>query len=173
MPRSRSRSIESSTCSCPAWLRRRRPVVSSRRSASVDLPWSTCAMMQKFRMWDAFTRSGRSRGGSIDGGAAQELREAGERAAAVAHAVLRGGRRLGERLPELRGQEERIVAEAAAAPLRGEDRPLGRAVGREHDVAAVDEADRAAEARGAGRRRDAGELAQQLRAVVRVGGGGT
>src|SRR5213078_4477143 len=49
MPRSRSRSMESSTCSCISrWVSA--PVISSRRSASVDLPWSMCAMMQKFRM---------------------------------------------------------------------------------------------------------------------------
>src|SRR6266545_7794083 len=51
MPRSRSRSIRSRYCSriCrsdTAW-------VSSRiRSASVDLPWSMCATMQKLRMRD-------------------------------------------------------------------------------------------------------------------------
>src|SRR6266480_215388 len=49
MPRSRSRSMESRTCSCISrWVSA--PVISSRRSASVDLPWSMCAMMQKFRM---------------------------------------------------------------------------------------------------------------------------
>src|SRR5262249_2084911 len=49
IPRSRSSSIESSTCA-----RISRPVtvfVSSRmRSASVDLPWSMCAMIEKLRM---------------------------------------------------------------------------------------------------------------------------
>src|SRR6202158_1551077 len=49
MPRSRSRSMESRTCSCISrWVSA--PVISSKRSASVDLPWSMCAMMQKFRM---------------------------------------------------------------------------------------------------------------------------
>src|SRR3954451_2488913 len=50
MPRSRSRSIESSTC---ARMRRGSTVcVSSRmRSASVDLPWSMWAMIEKLRMW--------------------------------------------------------------------------------------------------------------------------
>src|SRR5438552_1875938 len=48
MPRSRSRSIVSRTWSCMSrWLMA--PVRSSRRSASVDLPWSMWAMMQKFR----------------------------------------------------------------------------------------------------------------------------
>ena len=50
IPRSRSRSIESSTCAVISrWLNA--PVSSSKRSASVDLPWSMCAMMQKFRMY--------------------------------------------------------------------------------------------------------------------------
>src|ERR1700761_3366491 len=50
MPRSRSRSIESSS-----WARIDRGStvwVSSRmRSASVDLPWSMWAMIEKLRMW--------------------------------------------------------------------------------------------------------------------------
>ena len=49
MPRSRSKSMVSSTCS-----RMSRgliaPVRSNRRSARVDLPWSMWAMMQKLRM---------------------------------------------------------------------------------------------------------------------------
>src|SRR3974377_804850 len=49
MPRSRSRSIESSTWSiisrCDS-----APVASRRRSARVDLPWSMCAMIEKLRM---------------------------------------------------------------------------------------------------------------------------
>src|SRR6267154_1783615 len=49
MPRSRSRSMESRTCSCIS-REVSAPVISSKRSASVDLPWSMCAMMQKFRM---------------------------------------------------------------------------------------------------------------------------
>src|SRR6266851_4881438 len=49
MPRSRSRSMESRTCSCISRCVSA-PVISRRRSASVDLPWSMCAMMQKFRM---------------------------------------------------------------------------------------------------------------------------
>src|SRR5437879_6683838 len=48
MPRSRSRSMVSRTWSCMSrWLID--PVNSSRRSASVDFPWSMWAMMQKFR----------------------------------------------------------------------------------------------------------------------------
>jgi MAF protein len=49
MPRSRSRSMESSTWACISRAVRD-PVSSSRRSASVDLPWSMCAMMAKLRM---------------------------------------------------------------------------------------------------------------------------
>src|SRR5438105_1921583 len=49
MPFSRSRSMESSTCS--AISRALRVCVrSSKRSARVDLPWSMCAIMQKLRM---------------------------------------------------------------------------------------------------------------------------
>src|SRR3977135_3665916 len=54
MPRSRSRSIASRTCAsisriCSA------PVISRNRSASVDLPWSMCAMTEKFLMRCAST----------------------------------------------------------------------------------------------------------------------
>src|SRR5215207_6340230 len=49
MPRSRSRSMESRT-----WARIDRAsmvrVISRMRSASVDLPWSMCAMIEKLRM---------------------------------------------------------------------------------------------------------------------------
>src|SRR5882672_6096447 len=48
MPRSRSRSMESSTWACISRAVRE-PVNSSIRSASVDLPWSMCAMMAKLR----------------------------------------------------------------------------------------------------------------------------
>ena len=51
MPRSRSRSMVSSICSRHL-ARADRAVISSSRSASVDLPWSMCAMMQKLRMRD-------------------------------------------------------------------------------------------------------------------------
>jgi hypothetical protein len=50
MPRSRSSSIESSTCSVMSRLAIT-PVFSNKRSANVDFPWSMCAMMQKFRMF--------------------------------------------------------------------------------------------------------------------------
>src|SRR6476661_3997768 len=51
MPRSRSISIESSTCSLPAISRSvRPPVIWIRRSASVDFPWSIWATMEKLRM---------------------------------------------------------------------------------------------------------------------------
>src|SRR6185369_7081759 len=49
MPRSRSRSIESSTWS-PISRSERPPQSWIKRSASVDLPWSMCAMMEKLRM---------------------------------------------------------------------------------------------------------------------------
>ncbi len=51
MPRSRSMSIRSRYCA-RAWRASTTPVSCSIRSASVDLPWSMCAMMQKFRSCD-------------------------------------------------------------------------------------------------------------------------
>src|ERR1041385_9082331 len=50
MPRSRSSSIESSTCSDIS-RSARPPHIWMKRSASVDLPWSMWAMIEKFRMW--------------------------------------------------------------------------------------------------------------------------
>src|SRR5262245_58609498 len=49
MPRSRSISMESSTCSTISRALSA-PVVWIRRSASVDLPWSICATIAKLRM---------------------------------------------------------------------------------------------------------------------------
>ena len=49
MPRSRSMSIRSRYCARMA-RGSTTPVICSIRSASVDLPWSMWAMMQKFRM---------------------------------------------------------------------------------------------------------------------------
>src|SRR6476469_26842 len=60
MPRSRSRSIESS--SCGRWLRgSTAPVISRMRSASVDFPWSMWAMIEKLRMFWAGRDKARSR----------------------------------------------------------------------------------------------------------------
>src|SRR5204862_6787877 len=56
MPRSRSLSTESSTCSLPAISRSvRPPVIWIRRYASVDLPWSIWATMEKLRMLEMGT----------------------------------------------------------------------------------------------------------------------
>src|SRR5271156_1290590 len=64
MPRSRSRSIASSNCSSISRCATVR-VTSSRRSESVVLPWSMCAMMQKFRIFVAArSPEGRSWGAS-------------------------------------------------------------------------------------------------------------
>src|SRR4051794_19885927 len=49
MPRSRSRSIESSSCSRISRAETA-SVISRMRSASVDLPWSMCAMIEKLRI---------------------------------------------------------------------------------------------------------------------------
>lgn len=48
-PFSRSKSMLSRTCSCIS-RSEMVPVICSRRSARVDLPWSMWAMMQKLRM---------------------------------------------------------------------------------------------------------------------------
>ena len=57
IPRSRSRSMESSTCSRISRFESVR--VSSRmRSARVDLPWSMCATMEKLRMRSRLMRFG-------------------------------------------------------------------------------------------------------------------
>ena len=50
IPRSFSRSIESRNCSLISRLVRA-PVFSIRRSESVVLPWSMCAMIEKLRMF--------------------------------------------------------------------------------------------------------------------------
>ena len=57
MPRSRSMSIRSRYCARAA-RSSTTPVSCSIRSASVDLPWSMCAMMQKFRMIAGSVRPG-------------------------------------------------------------------------------------------------------------------
>src|SRR4029078_8894860 len=49
MPRSRSRSFESITRSATRWLSRKAPDCCRRRSTSVVLPWSTCAMIATLR----------------------------------------------------------------------------------------------------------------------------
>src|SRR4051794_14258001 len=49
MPRSRSSSIESSSCG-RCFRESTAPVISRMRSASVDFPWSMWAMIEKFRM---------------------------------------------------------------------------------------------------------------------------
>src|SRR5688572_16110082 len=49
MPRSRSRSMVSRTCSAIS-RSARPPHIWMKRSASVDLPWSMCAMIEKLRM---------------------------------------------------------------------------------------------------------------------------
>ena len=62
MPRSRSRSLESMARSATCWLSRNVPDCFSRRSTSVVLPWSTCAMIAMLRI------SILSSGGVVGGG---------------------------------------------------------------------------------------------------------
>ena len=67
MPRSRSISIESSTCS---FISRASspPVDWISRSASVDLPWSIWATMEKLRMWERGVLMARAlAGGGLQG----------------------------------------------------------------------------------------------------------
>ena len=54
IPRSRSMSIESSSCASMS-LVATVFVINSSVSASVDLPWSMCAMMEKLRICSAGT----------------------------------------------------------------------------------------------------------------------
>ena len=51
IPRSRSKSMSSNICPSVTWMVF---VYSSKRSASVDLPWSICAMIQKFLIWSIY-----------------------------------------------------------------------------------------------------------------------
>src|SRR5262249_47348908 len=67
MPRSRSISMESSTCSTISrWARP--PVVWISRSASVDLPWSIWAMMAKLRMLSMAAFMARGLAFELEGG---------------------------------------------------------------------------------------------------------
>src|SRR5262245_55153821 len=121
MPRSRSRSIESSNCAFMSRLSTA-PVSSSMRSASVDLPWSMCAMIAKLRM----RRGAKGVGGRLDEQRGQAFGEEAQRAPAVADSGLGGGVELPEGPTGLRearfGEEEqRIVPEAARATRGPED----------------------------------------------------
>src|SRR5262245_45536499 len=79
MPRSRSRSIESSICSRMS-RSATAPVSCRMRSASVDLPWSMCATIEKLRIRDCSTAQSWQAAGAR---AARRL--GGSRAAAPAH----------------------------------------------------------------------------------------
>src|SRR3954470_14808473 len=63
MPRSRSSSIESSSCG-PCLRGSTAPVTSRMRSASVDFPWSMWAMIEKLRMLSAGARTRPMLGGA-------------------------------------------------------------------------------------------------------------
>src|SRR3712207_1089394 len=89
IPRSRSRSMESSSCArmergSTVW------VVSRMRSASVDFPWSMWAMIEKLRMcaWSAMSAGERLRGAAPEP-AAEELQDL--RRLRDAHGEHRGG----------------------------------------------------------------------------------
>src|SRR5689334_17765153 len=110
IPRSRSRSIVSRSCS-RIWRFSTAPVASMRRSARVDFPWSMWATMQKLRMrdWDIGARI------YTPGTAA---RRPFRRRLAYARA------RLAERLADPR----RPAAGHLAAPARGGPRDAARHV---------------------------------------------
>src|SRR5260221_61296 len=73
MPRSRSMSMESSTCSTIS-RSASPPVDWMSRSASVDLPWSICAMIAKLRMLGMALRADRlGRGGARARGGAEGI----------------------------------------------------------------------------------------------------
>ena len=110
----------------PHVARRRRSSVSSRmRSASVDLPWSMCAMIEKLRMWDWSMRSQptggppsrRTRLSARRLGDAQQRRQRRGRRAPRRRARPRRDRLREQRAAE-RVVERRPVPQATAAEQR-------------------------------------------------------
>src|SRR5687767_12203241 len=122
MPRSRSRSMVSSTCSAIS-RSASPPHIWMKRSASVDLPWSMCAMMEKLRMrlWAMEKPAILAQLGDRLGGQAMledHIPENQDRhVAAVAHAQLRIGVDvdLVERDAERAQLAGHLLAEMAAA----------------------------------------------------------
>src|SRR5262245_43796314 len=161
MPRSRSRSMESRSCARISRLSTA-PVISSIRSASVDLPWSMCAMIEKLRMWPV------SKGAEmLPDDPSDAPRELADRAPAVAHlALLLGGElreaapRLGEAL--LGEQEVGVVAEVAVPARRVQDAAAGGSGDLERDRSVGSrQRERADEARAALVQGDAVHLPRQ------------
>src|SRR4051812_7218034 len=149
MPRSRSRSIESST-----WARIDRGstvfVISRMRSASVDLPWSMWAMIEKLRMcaWsamDARLRIGAGARRGSERGRDRERLVVGDRDA-VAARVLRAGERAGgarqERRVRLALHRHRDADRDRHAEVRFLDRLAQAVAGLERLVGAGDDEQR-------------------------------
>src|SRR6266540_4612666 len=115
MPLSRSRSMSSRSWSCPNSRRVMVPVFRRSRSARVDFPWSMCAMMQKFRMWDWSTSAPGPRSGGDTGQSPEAFGKALESAGPMADRVLLLGIQLGVSLAQFRKEEERVVTEPGLA----------------------------------------------------------
>src|SRR6185312_106463 len=120
IPRSRSRSIESRTCSriCRGSTVL---VISRMRSASVDFPWSMWAMIEKFRMcaWSAIRRSNL---GACGRTAHQPVHEAGHPALGVDRALAARAAALGD---EAVDPGQLVLAAQLARPRLGERERLG------------------------------------------------
>src|SRR5262245_40272286 len=86
MPRSRSSSMSSSSCSF-IWRFSTVPVISTRRSASVDLPWSTWAMMEKLRIRRMSVTCGIGEGHSVTGAIGARQRQAGAKMVSIGAAA--------------------------------------------------------------------------------------
>src|SRR5688572_3964801 len=172
MPRSRSRSIESSS-----WARMARfstaPVSSSMRSASVDLPWSMWATIAKLRIRRVSTGgcAGLALGGTAPQDRRQERGQPSQGPSAVAdEGLLRRGelsedpaRLLEARLAE---EEQRIVPETAGPPRGVEDAPARLALERERQAAVGPrQGQRADEARAPPLGRDCAQALQEQRVV--------
>src|SRR3989304_1324465 len=92
IPRSRSRSMESSTWST-AFLGSMAPVRASSRSARVDLPWSMWATMEKFRIRESATKFRISRDDFVfpDYGAGGDPRASSDHGPGAHHACPEDG----------------------------------------------------------------------------------
>src|SRR5262245_31137713 len=120
IPRSRSSSIESSICG--TWVRASTaPVTSRMRSASVDLPWSMWAMIEKFlicSMGDGRVRPpARDQGGAL--GQALLLARGSDRLVAVGEELEAGAHPVLD-LPQV--EAGLVDLDAASGPLGVEGR---------------------------------------------------
>src|SRR5262249_54733833 len=137
MPRSRSRSMSSRNCDDISRFDTV-PVRSRRRSASVDLPWSMCAMIEKLRMC-AVSRGGLP-GPASDGPYGRAAASASTAAAGASAGAARAEelhrarqtvaqRHLGPPAEDLAGATDVDHAAALLAALRRPVTDLGAAAG--------------------------------------------